>query len=56
MEREVVELENHILSFYMKTNFPNEVTQKAMEEAKNSENLEVLSVNDLDTKTNSKKH
>ena len=40
----------------MKINIPNELTQQAMEEAMNSENLEVLSVNDLDTKTNSKKH
>ena len=40
----------------MKINIPNELTQQAMKEAMNSENLEVLSVNDLDTKTNSKKH
>lgn len=32
----------------MKTNIPNELTQKAMEEAKSSEYLEILSANDLE--------
>lgn len=32
----------------MKTNIPNELTLKAMEEAKSSEDLEILSANDLE--------
>lgn len=37
----------------MKTNIPNELTQKAMEEAKSSEDLEILSANDLENTINS---
>ena len=35
----------------MKINIPNELTQQAIEEAMNSENLEVLSVEDLEVES-----